>query len=351
MGLCVGRVGEDGRVPRRHAGTEMAPSLITVETRRSDASIAVVGTSRTARLLPAAVRNLGCNASWRGLMTKPRLFHEFISREAALDANKVFVLTDAADFVWTDNCNHRELISRYRAIIAASDGARVVAGAELCRWPHPFPANRDEEYARFDGRRQRMLAAVQKEGGRGVSNAPMNHTATTCNTVTGSTRLQKHQGISVLVGLCACSAPPQHKYVNSGFLMGPASALRDVLACMLAQQTTGVGVVDDQHALTLCMFEQPGLLTLDYGSSLVLSLSGMHAQSAIDAPDGLARSLVSVGSGRHPCMLHFNGNSRGSLWRTVWWLRNALKVARARRPSRNPRATARAPAEPTPRLP
>ena len=70
------------------------------------------------------------------------------------------------------------------------------------------------------------------------------------------------------------------KYLNSGFLMGTASAVADALRCALAQAAR-LPVVDDQHALTLCMLERPDLLTLDYAGRIALALGGIDLRRAL----------------------------------------------------------------------
>ena len=97
--------------------------------------------------------------------------------------------------------------------------------------------------------------------------------------------------------------------------MGTASAVADALRCALAQAAR-LPVVDDQHALTLCMLERPDLLTLDYAGRIALALGGIDLRRALalrGSGAGSRRRVHNTRTGISPCALHFNGPAKPSL--------------------------------------
>ena len=120
---------------------------LTVETRNLHATLRARGAVRSIDAVSFNSHNLGANRSWsHGYSTKPRLYLERMEQEVARGASEdtVFVLSDATDVVH-NGCTSDEVLRRYRELVSVT-GAKVVAAAELCLWPHPFPENRNEGY-------------------------------------------------------------------------------------------------------------------------------------------------------------------------------------------------------------
>ena len=101
--------------------------------------------------------------------------------------------------------------------------------------------------------------------------------------------------------------------------MGTASAVADALRYALAQAAR-LPVVDDQHALTLCMLAAPPLhrllLTLDYAGRIALALGGIDLRRALalrGSGAGSRRRVHNTRTGISPCALHFSGPAKPSL--------------------------------------
>merc|ERR1712056_79903 len=65
-------------------------------------------------------------------------------------------------------------------------------------------------------------------------------------------------------------------HVKTGFLIGPAAQLLQVLTCISrmgwAERGFNTKRFDEEVGLIACMYQQPDLITLDYGGNLVLDL-------------------------------------------------------------------------------
>jgi len=257
--------------------------VISVETRNGNTSYSVPG-------IPGAFfRNLGAGKPWHGFITKVQLYHDFVKQLAAASPSKLLILADGGDLAF-GGCSSQELLARYEKTAAASGGAEVICGADSAIWPkhtkwHPKGPEVDApwRYHRFQGRMKDMLTVA------GLGSKPNPYSS------------------------YMWRGPPQ--YVNSGFIMGPASALLKILECMLRRGGEGADF-DDQLALTECMFHRPESVAIDYSGSLVLTLQGFHRKVA-RGHGGIVLNRVLAKS---QCFLHFNAFEEKNLkeWLQTW---------------------------------
>merc|ERR1711874_705782 len=101
----------------------------------------------------------------------------------------------------------------------------------------------------------------------------------------------------------------EYAFVNSGMMMGPAWALRDVLGCMVKEgQRPKKGrapyaAYDDQLGLARCMFRDPQKITIDYSGSIVLDMWGLQDRIV----EGHQGSIRNMATGLTQCFIHVNG--------------------------------------------
>lgn len=220
--------------------------------------------------------NLGAGHEWRGFVTKVRLYHDHAARIAAVNPEELLIYADGGDVAY-GGCSHDELTERYRHLANASGGAEVICGADSAIWPmhtswHPSgPEIKDPwRYERF---RNRMVSVLEGLGITGINRNPYMP--------------------------YMWRGPP--RYVNSGFVMGPARALLRVLDCMLRFGFEG-NSFDDQLALAECMFRFPRDIAIDYGGGLVLTLQGFNKDVAF----GHRGAIVNRVTCSPQCFIHFN---------------------------------------------
>jgi len=244
--------------------------VVTVETRNDNVSFPVPG------ILGAQFLNLGAGHEWRGFLTKVRLYHDHAARVAAANPEQVLIYADGGDVAY-GGCSHEELLARYRHLAKASGGAEVICGADSAIWPkhtswHPKGPEIKDPW-RYQHFKKRMVSVLEGLGIIGLKDNPYMP--------------------------YMWRGPP--RYVNSGFVMGPARALLRVLDCML--QFGGEGhAFDDQLALAECMFRFPRDIAIDYGGSLVLTLQGFNEDVAF----GHQGAIVNRVTCSRQCFIHFN---------------------------------------------
>lgn len=210
--------------------------------------------------------NLGAGMEWEGFYTKVINFLPYLRKQAECDPEQLLILADGTDIVY-GGCGEDLLLHRYRLLVNASDGARVVCGADSEIFPRSIGAA-----SRFDflnGRRDRINRAF------GLPYNPF-------------------QGFYIWEQY-------DYNFVNSGFLMGPVSALLTVMECM-ASHGNSSGIYDDQEALTECMLRHPKKITIDYSGQLIQTVKGLRN----DVVYGAAGRIHSAVSKAPQCFVHFN---------------------------------------------
>jgi len=272
-----------------HSGTI---EIVTVETRNGNTSFPVPGVQG------AYFNNLGASATWHGFITKVQLYHDFVKQQVAASSSKLLILADGSDLAF-GGCSKEELLLRYQQTVAASGGAEVICGADSAIWPKHTKwhsegpeINDTWRYGRFQGRMTDMLKALGMEGESNPYSAYM------------------------------WRGPPQ--YVNSGFLMGPASVLLKILDCMLRRGGKGRDF-DDQLALAECMFHRPESVAIDYGGSLVLTLQGFHKKVAMGHGGIFLNRVIA----KAQCFLHFNAFEDENIkeWLQTWTAEAKMALA------------------------
>jgi len=251
--------------------------------------------------------NIGRNEPWSGFVTKPTLFLAELRKVASAQPEKLTAVIDSD--VMDGGCSDAELIERYRKVVGASGGARVVVSADVHQYP-PLPHAKEKfTSAAMQARRKDVLGAF------GIA----------YHAIDG---YEEPQGYH------------QYAFINSGFVMGPAKLLSMVMECVLAEgwdrhcldpsvpatleeppyrPVRGKGseqCFDDQRALTICAGKHPEVFTIDYTGGLMLTTSGMKDTLLAAGPDGL-RNVVLRGA---QCFLHLNcqdcpGYAHWAAWR------------------------------------
>jgi len=281
--------------------------VITVETRTTDSSYPVPG-------VPGAkFTNLGAGQEWHGLFTKPKLFKQWLDNHP--DPNKVIVFADSADVLF-GGCSQEQLMDNYRATVAKSGGVPVVMGAELGLDPPPSGAYTDI-HKQFGDRRKKVQEIMALEDASYGD-------AAVCEIKRSDPKrcyVPSQQKVKEGHWPCAgpCSWPPALTFLNSGFIMGPVWAMREVAAGMIEHEELPVDAPfrdnwHDQGAATLYMAANPNKLTLDYTGSIVLNMHQMKLNESLEIMGGLFINKV---TGVPQCFIHANGPSLFKLNRSL----------------------------------
>lgn len=270
-----------------------APLLATVETRNDAERFPAAG------LTGMTFINLGSHRSWDGFRTKVQLYRSWVHDQAQQSPGRVLVLADGGDMAY-GGCSEEQMIARYWTVVTASKGPKVVCGADTVIWPvHTSwhtegPEITDSwKYKGFEERKANVLKAfgLEKDPYRPFLNK---------------------------------GSP---SFVNSGFLMGPASDLLEVLNCMMSIDNGPD--FDDQLALTECMFKTPDRIAIDYSGSLVLNLQGFR-RDVLEGKDGVLRNKVTA---TPQCFVHFNAFAPLQKWA---WLNKWVQDSGAQAPAPPP---------------
>lgn len=259
--------------------------------------IVTVATNRGARYEmpgapgpPVTYVNVGAGEEWHGMRTKTDTLFRWLQNATLQMPDQLAILADGGDVLF-GGCSEDDLIGRYQALIRASGGARVVAGAELTLFP--FFKGQHTVCQYNTRRRVEMLAAL------------------------GS----KERNPYSLIALASrqpfipnCAVLPSYQFANGGFLMGPISALREVQAGMAAAW-------DEQAGLHKYALEHPDQVVLDYEGSIVLNSLRWVRSVLVKEDGGAVRNRV---TDTVQCFLHGNGGyfkngtgGSGNAWRDL----------------------------------
>eukprot|EP00927_Polykrikos_kofoidii_P061592 TRINITY_DN56423_c0_g1_i1.p1 TRINITY_DN56423_c0_g1~~TRINITY_DN56423_c0_g1_i1.p1 ORF type:complete len:392 (+),score=21.27 TRINITY_DN56423_c0_g1_i1:73-1176(+) len=271
--------------------------LFTVETRDSRSHIELLGAPGYVAL------NIGAGVTWRGFSTRASLVAEWLRVEALRDPTRLVIFLETIDMI-AGGCEENDLLDVYRSTVAASDGARVVFGAEF-GLQSPLLAE-PWHYEAFEARRRSVLDATlpprpASEEGQSGSGWPYSF-AFTCP----KHWLQEWRDVAEKALALTCDSPA-YRYINGGFIMGPVGNLYELFKDPNVHRATKrYGC--DQSAAVEYMFNHTRAVTLDYSGRLSLSLFGFNAQ----VPLGLGADgrLFNTVAGGPVCFVHSNGNAK-----------------------------------------
>lgn len=267
------------KIERATPRLETAIPIVTVDTRVKERVIRVRGV--TGRWLA----NVGAGKTWTGWRAKVEAYEEPVRKQAVRDPTQLMILMD--DDLFSGGCSDSELRERYQKVVAASGGVPVVVSAD----PHQYPSmpNGVARYQRFQPRREVVLHAFNVS-----ADALQNYTDN-------------------------ASASQDYFFVNSGFIMGPASYLLQVVKCMslagwdaacwkdpiCLRPSAGIGAqccFDDQRGLSKCFLSHPELITIDYAGTLAFTTFGMYNIFQVEEAGGVRNAVL----GTTQCFIHGN---------------------------------------------
>merc|ERR1719401_529969 len=190
-------------------------------------------------------------------------------------------------------CSEKHIKTFYDAIVKASGGAPVVGGAEVS----PYPM----QVLQYYNRTFRTDLETRM------------HDVTRMLDVKDSWAADYADCRDVLGG--PCDDPPAYRFLNYGFLMGPAAKLAKFVEAVYKQGGF------DQVAAHKYFLEHPEEVTLDYAGALSLSLHNMaeDKQSLISVAKGgfgnKKKTIKNKVTGQVQCFVHGNGNGENFVQR------------------------------------
>jgi len=183
-----------------------------------------------------------------GFKAKLHMYKPLVNYWAAREPSKMLIIIDSD--VGYGGCSDEEIMARYERIVKSSGGATIVMGAEP--WQNPPITGALEREKGLLPRRDRMFA----EFGLRLDDLRQ--------------YIPKHDALA--------GPADDYAFLNSGFVMGPAGDLAEAFAC---DEKLGWwprrNIWDDQRGFHQCMLARPGTITIDYTSTLVATMFGMHA--------------------------------------------------------------------------
>lgn len=294
--------------------------VLTVETRINHRALFFPGAPGS------IVRNIGFNHTWqKKAKTKNQIFQEYI--DARMETpDQLVIMVDGGDVVW-GGCDSNFLRSTYESIVNASNGAKVVLGAEFSVYPlswmrHAKAVMRREK---FELRRQAVLEAL----GHPVVKRPWDaqwqrllKTRASKNDDVESGDFKQFPIIDDMYAdrsICTqrrsfCSDPPRYQYANYGFVMGPIGELKPLIDKINADQMLNPKAIDQGTVVWYHMYHQKAV-TLDYSGTLMLNMHNFLGDVQGIIPEFLQidereRKIFNTVTGKQQCFLHGNGRAK-----------------------------------------
>lgn len=245
--------------------------------------------------------NIGFNRTWSGFQTKIELLDEYLQAQLSLVGydppgeveRHLVVFVDGGDVFW-GGCPLEEFRSMYHRIAEASGAsvvfsAEVVCGEQDC---NKVPAVPDW--------------AGDMAGIANLSRGVWPKYAVGCRGTWNDECAAKRD-----CGYWApCARPPSLKFLNSGFMIGPAKAMADMVS-WARKNYEKLSVWGDQSVFASYWLEHQDRVTLDYTSELAISISDMdYKLLSVDHKSGDVRNMA---LDKVQCMIHGNGRGRDFL--------------------------------------
>jgi hypothetical protein len=216
---------------------------------------------------------------------------EWLESVISKGAEKLVIIHSKGDVLY-GGCSESEIKTKYDQIIAASGGTqKIVAAAEVS----PYPDYLGHWYDQYSFTHDKM--------GQVLENFSLSADWVSAHANCSGSKNSK------------CSSPPAYKYLNSGFLMGPAVDLW----IMLGDLYKFAGSMNS--FASKYFLDHPAEIALDYSGALALSLHNLVGTNGtipvIVSGSGDSKKLMFkptlTASPRKVCFVHGNGNSFDAL--------------------------------------
>eukprot|EP00928_Gymnodinium_smaydae_P026684 TRINITY_DN2087_c1_g1_i1.p1 TRINITY_DN2087_c1_g1~~TRINITY_DN2087_c1_g1_i1.p1 ORF type:complete len:405 (-),score=93.21 TRINITY_DN2087_c1_g1_i1:667-1881(-) len=289
---------------------------------------------------PAEVENVGKGIKWAGYGTKliTLMYHA-----AKLPEDALMVYVDGNDVVW-GGCSRTQFLRAYHSIVHAS-GAKVVVGAEMvcgeqsCDNSTQFPSwavkHAETHHEALTRSRVTECKSQVKSDCRcdmpsqpecrnfeytGIDDADWiaEEKATHKSAAFLAIQNQRAEDMST-------SGGPLFRYLNSGFVMGPAKDVKDMLEWSVFHYLTikdNRTWMHDQGAIAEYWRQNPDRVALDYRGELSLQLPRLAADVLELMEDDSGSKLVrnKLLDDRVQCFVHNNVNEwNGGPRADYWW--------------------------------
>mmetsp|Transcript_98715 Transcript_98715/g.287952 ORF Transcript_98715/g.287952 Transcript_98715/m.287952 type:complete len:357 (+) Transcript_98715:90-1160(+) len=246
--------------------------LVTVETRPNRTKI-------------RGIKNIGLQHKWRGFVTKLEIVTNWLDdcKDDCKNGKDHIIVVDGDDTLF-GGCSQEQFLHDYREIVNSSGGAEVVIGAERGCYdlPKPWTCQDMPEVPQWAYRDWKLAS-----GGKRMKCSPLD-------------------------------ASGQMRFLNSGFLTGPADQLREIFRWSLDKMVAGMRQrVTDQHFVAEYFLSKPGRAALDYASSLVTSGYSLNVTALFKLLPG--GGLYNRVTHKHQCFFHANGASVSAAQGIISW--------------------------------
>lgn len=254
-----------------------SPGALRAE--EANTSVYLEATSRKYLRAQSTMRN-----QWSKIKTASLL--RWLKHTASAKPDELVIMVDSGDVVY-GGCSEKQIQTYYQAIVEASNGTEIVASAEVS----PYPVQAFDFYNRtaFPWMDERM-AAVNRQ-----------------LDIKADWAADYADCADILGG--PCDSPPSYRFLNWGFVMGPAAKLEKMVEFIFKDNNF------DQTSAHGYYLEHPGEVTLDYGGVLSMSLHNLAEGDGapVHFKKGMfgKKTLVNKVSGQTACFVHGNGNGEG----------------------------------------
>jgi len=270
--------------------------IVTVNTRSDEPFLPMLGVQGI------SLCNVGVHGEWVSMLSKNAMLLDWFDDQLPKYRDELVIVVDAVDVLY-GGCEIDKLLTAYRRVSTASGGAMVVVSAELPKAELARHKKEDpkhpaaDRYGELREHRTKMLKAF------GLGDDPWNGTNTSrsrCVSVNGSS--------------CA------YEFLDYGFMMGTVGALHELLTFVVKtvppsfyehmqgflDRKKHVQELNDQDVAAMYMFDNPGVVTLDYAMGITASLHGMPKNLLeVRKKDHVWNTVTNA----EQCFVHFNGDS------------------------------------------
>jgi len=230
--------------------------------------------------------NFGVDFTWAGWDGRAKRYADGLRDQFKNDIHQIVIVADGGDILF-GGCSDSELLQYYHAVVEASNGSKVVFGAQIREYPKvqaPFNHYNDSKF-------RRRARAVQSAFGLDDKPYIKFINKSSCNMSFNPYSVHEDR-------------------LNAGFVIGPVGMVADMWEGLLAlpdeETMPKPNYFNDQLAAANYMFHNADDITLDYSTRITVQLGGAwNVKDMLEIRDG---KLYNTVTGKVQCFVHGNGD-------------------------------------------